>query len=113
MTNENLNKNPLDALGVRVSSNPFFFASMLAAYQERHGLDDDGLAALLGCSLDVLTDLRLCRRPGAAAPRWTVEEDIARIAGHFSIDAAALHSLTVTADGTLRPAAPLAARHSS
>jgi hypothetical protein len=39
----------------------------LAAHQRRHGLDDAGLAAELGCALDVLTAPHLCRRPGVAA----------------------------------------------
>src|SRR5262249_38825867 len=41
------NPNPLDALAGRVSSDPFSLASVLAAYQARHGLDDAGLAAVL------------------------------------------------------------------
>jgi hypothetical protein len=73
-----------------VSDNPFFLGSALAAYQRRHHLDDDGLAAVLGCSPSVLAQLRLCRRPGAAAPGRTAEEDTAQIAGRFGIDAAAL-----------------------
>ena len=56
---------------------PFFPASLLTSYQQRHGLDDVALAAVLGCSLDVLTDLRLCRPHVAAEPRWTVEEGVA------------------------------------
>jgi hypothetical protein len=43
----------------------------------RHGLDDAALAALLGCTPDVLTQLRLCRRPGEAAPARTAGEDVA------------------------------------
>src|SRR5262249_15522935 len=35
-----------------------FLASVLAVYQQRHNL------AVVGCSLDVLTGMRLCRRPG-------------------------------------------------
>jgi hypothetical protein len=38
----------------------------------------------------VLVRLRLCRRPSAAAPARTAEEDVAEIARHFGIDAAAL-----------------------
>jgi hypothetical protein len=57
---------------------PFFLGSALAAYQRRHGLDDDGLAAVLGCAPDVLTQLRLCRRPGAAEPGRTAERDVAQ-----------------------------------
>jgi hypothetical protein len=78
-------------------------ASAQAAYQHQHNLDDAGLAAVLGCSLDVLTDLRLCRWPGAAEPRWTVGEDVARIAGHFGVDAQALQRVVEeVADGSSR-----------
>jgi hypothetical protein len=62
-------------LAARVSREPFFLGSALAAYQRRHGLDDAGLAALLGCDVAALTDLRLCRRPGTAGPGRT-EEDV-------------------------------------
>jgi hypothetical protein len=37
----------------------------------------------------VLTQLRLCRRPGEAAPARTVGQDVALIAGRFGIDHAA------------------------
>jgi len=76
-TNES-GPDPLDALAARVSADPFFLGSALAAYQRRHGLDDDGLAAVLGCAPDVLTQLRLCRRPGAAEPGRTAERDVAQ-----------------------------------
>src|SRR5262245_41457766 len=39
------------------SGNPLFLALGLAVYQERHDLDDVALAAVLGCSLDVLTGI--------------------------------------------------------
>jgi hypothetical protein len=71
-------------------SEPFFLGSALAAYQRRHGLDDDGLAAVLGCDPAVLAQLRLCRRPGAAEPTSTAEGDVARIAARFGLDAVAL-----------------------
>jgi hypothetical protein len=73
-----------------VADDPHFLASVLAAYQRRHGLDDNALAALLGCNVAVLTPLRLCRRPGAAEPSWTWEPDVAEIARRFGLDAAAL-----------------------
>jgi hypothetical protein len=38
------------------------FEEHIPPYQQRHNLDDVALTAVLGCSLDVLTDLRLCRR---------------------------------------------------
>jgi hypothetical protein len=37
--------------------------------------------------------LRLRRRPGAAAPARTAEEDVAEIARHFGIDAEALRRI--------------------
>ena len=57
-----------------------------------------GLAALLGCTPDVLTQLRLCRRPGAAEPGRTAEEDMATktwaMGEHFSMaDCAAAPAL--------------------
>jgi hypothetical protein len=87
------NRDALDALAARASAEPWFLGSVLAAYQRRHGLDDAGLAAVLGCDAAVLTDVRLCRRPGVAEPDRTTEEDIAAIAGRFGIDAAALRQV--------------------
>jgi hypothetical protein len=48
----------------------------------------------------VLTNLRLCRRPGAAEPTWTPEQDVLAIAGHFGIDAAAMRPVVEEAAGT-------------
>jgi hypothetical protein len=84
------NRTPLEHLAARVAGDPYFLASVPAGYQRRHGLDDAALAALLGCNPAVLTPLRLCRRPGAAAPSWTAEADVAEIARRFGLGAAAL-----------------------
>jgi hypothetical protein len=55
----------------------------------------------------VLTSLRLCRRPGAAEPERTADQDIADIARRFNLDAVALRRIvtggtggTVNAAGT-------------
>jgi hypothetical protein len=82
--------NPLDRLAARCAGDPFFLASALAAYQLRHGLDDAALAALLGCAPDVLTQLRLCRRPAAALPSRTAADDVVEIAARLGLDTAAL-----------------------
>ena len=66
-------------LAAQARTNPYFFGSVLAAYQRRHQLDDAGLAVRLGCDVAVLTHLRLCRRPGTATG-WTAAEDVAVIA---------------------------------
>jgi hypothetical protein len=83
-------RTPPEHFAARVTGDPYFFASTVAAYQRRHNLEDMALAALLGCTPDVLTHLRLCRRPGAAPPDWTAEADILAIVGRFGCDAVAL-----------------------
>jgi hypothetical protein len=47
----------------------------------------------------VLTQLRLCRRPGQAAPGRTAEEDVAQIAGRFGVDPTALRRVIEEAAG--------------
>jgi hypothetical protein len=83
-------RDPLDALARRVSDDPFFLASALAAYQRRHGLDDAALADLLGCPVAALTGLRLCRMPGGGDPGRSVGQDVRDVARHFGIDPAGL-----------------------
>jgi hypothetical protein len=99
----------LDTLTARVSDDPFFLASALAAYQRRHGLADIALAAELGCVPAVLMSLRLCRRPGTAGPDRTVAQDIAEIAQRFRINPAVLGQIvgeTSAADVLCRPGVP-------
>jgi hypothetical protein len=86
-------KNTLDHMAARCAQDPYFLASALATYQQRHDLDDAALSALLGCDLAVLTPLRLCRRPGAAVPRWTAEEDVEIISRCYACDAGALRRI--------------------
>ena len=57
---------PLAHLAQRVASDDFFLSAAMTAYQDRHRLDDAGLAALLGCAVAVLPSVRLCRMPGKA-----------------------------------------------
>jgi hypothetical protein len=77
----------IDQLAARVGTDPFFLASALAAYQQRHGLDDAALAAELGCAPAVLTSRRLCRCPSAAEPDRTAAQEVADIARRFGVDA--------------------------
>jgi hypothetical protein len=90
MSAPNDTPDPLDRLAGRTSSDPFFLGSLLAKYQQAHGLDEAGLAAVLGCPVAVLASLRLCRRPGVAEPERTAEEDIDGIAKRFNLDTPAL-----------------------
>jgi hypothetical protein len=81
---------PLEALAARVASDPWFLASVLAAYPRRYSLDDAGLAETLGCEVATLTNVRLCCRPGVAAPARTVEQDVQAIAVTYRLDVAVL-----------------------
>ncbi len=94
-----MNDTPLDRLARRVADDAFFLSAALTAYQDRHRLDDAGLAAELGCPVAVLVRLRLCRRPGAVEPERTAEQDIEAIAGLFGIDPAALRRIALKAAG--------------
>jgi hypothetical protein len=84
-------------LAARVSSDPFFLGELLAAYQRRHHLDEPGLANVLGCPVAVLTSLRLCRKPGAAAPQRTAEQDIDDICRRFGVNPEALRRIVAEA----------------
>lgn len=66
-----------------------FVASALEDYQRAHGLDDAGLAALLGCSSESLPRLALCRLPAPERFREGVEE----IAAYTGADPASLAHL--------------------
>lgn len=72
----------LDHLAARVGTDPLFLANALAEYARSEALDDDGLAAALGCARGDLTRLKLCGAPRAEHFR----ADVDAIAGHFGID---------------------------
>jgi hypothetical protein len=90
----------LERLARRVESDPFFLAGALAAYQASARLDDQALAATLGCSAEVLTRLRLCRMPAITGPGFW--DDIRQIAEHFSLDADTLAEVVRHGQGVLR-----------
>ena len=75
----------LEALAKRAEGDPFFLASVLAAYVRGEDLDDAGLAAALNCPVERLTELRLCRAPRADPAGF--RQDIDRIAEVFGVDA--------------------------
>jgi hypothetical protein len=73
----------LNALARRVEGDGFFLASALADYARGERLGEGELAAVLGCPPEVLTPLRLCRRPHGDASRF--RRDVDRIAAQFGI----------------------------
>lgn len=69
---------PSDALlraAQRAAEQPFFLASVFAAYQQANRLDNADMAALLGCEPDDLTRLALCRRPAAEEGQFLADID--------------------------------------
>src|SRR5437588_2130302 len=66
----------LSNIARQAASRPDLVASELSNYQLEDGLDDAGLAAQLGCSVDVLTRLRLCTLP-RSDHFW---DDVSRVA---------------------------------
>jgi hypothetical protein len=93
----------LRRLAERAAADPWFLGSVLATYQQRHGLDDAALAGELGANdTAVVVALRLCRRPGIV-PERTAEDDIEEIARRFGVSAAALARVVEAAAGEAGP----------
>src|SRR5579859_6599133 len=62
---------------------PDLLAWPLGLYQDQEGLNDQQLAARLGCSIEALSRLALCERP-RSAPHF--REDVERIAHYIQAD---------------------------
>lgn len=75
-------------LARRVSDAPDFLACALAEYARSERLEDAGLAARLGCPVEILTHLRLCRMPRTEPPHFW--QDVEQIAKRFSVNTEAL-----------------------
>lgn len=86
----------VEALSRRVHGDSFFLASALADYLRSERLDEQGLAAVLGCPLETLVPLRLCRRPRPDAPGFRSE--IERIAECLGLKSDALAEVVRRSD---------------
>ena len=75
----------LTHLAQRVADAPDFLACALAEYARSERLEDAGLAARLGCPVETLTHLRLCRMPRSQAPLFW--QDVEQIAQRFAVSA--------------------------
>jgi hypothetical protein len=75
----------LTHLAQRVADAPDFLAFALAEYARSERLEDASLAARLGCPVETLTHLRLCRMPRAQAPLFW--QDVEQIAQRFAVSA--------------------------
>lgn len=78
----------LNYLARRVADDAWFLAPALALYARSEGLDDAALAARLGCPMENLPLLRLCRMPRAEPPGFG--QDVDRIAERFAVEAEVL-----------------------
>lgn len=74
---------PVRMMAERARHEPFFLGYLLERYAVAEQLDDQALATALGCSLDLLPEIRLC---GAPRPDHFLD-DIQQIAISFGLDA--------------------------
>jgi hypothetical protein len=81
-----MNSSPesLKRLSERVRDRSFFLGSALAVYQDAEDLTEVAMAEQLGCSVDTLTLLRLCRMPGYGSHSF--KHDVNHLAARFKID---------------------------
>jgi len=89
-------------LARRASTDAFFLGNAFAEYQAMHGIDDRTLAKMLGCTIQAVARLALCRRPDDQAAKF--REEVQRIATFASCNAERLVQLLreVAAVGSLR-----------
>lgn len=82
-------KSELRALAAhRAGEHEFYLASALIEYQRLRKMDEASLTQHLGCDLQTLDRLRLCRRPGEQSA--TFRTDVQAIAQRFGISAITL-----------------------
>jgi hypothetical protein len=79
---------PLENLALRMEKDPFFLACSLRLFAQSKELDDSQLANWLGCSVQSLLLLRLCRAPKPQSSRFL--KDIAHIAATYDAKETAL-----------------------
>ncbi len=78
----------------RSSERAWTLGAALDEYRRNEGLTREQLSSLLGCSLDVLAWLSLCRGPGPEQ----FAEDVSKIADRFQIDASKLAQIVRRVD---------------
>jgi hypothetical protein len=75
--------NALAHAAQRAVPHEFFLAGILREYQQANQLDDDALAKLLGCHVNDLARLALCRRP--ATEQKAFIQDIEHLVQRFHL----------------------------
>jgi hypothetical protein len=99
----------LAGLASKAAGDSYFLGFALAEYARAEGLNDDQLAAHLGCPLGNLTMLRLCRSPRPDPDGFRA--DVERVAERFGADPGRLAAVVrqVQAVARLRDAGRVAA----
>lgn len=82
----------LEQAATRAAGSEFFLARVFKDYEKLENVNTLDLARHLGCNLETLTRLALCRRPASDDPN-KFKSDIRKISQHFDIDANKLASL--------------------
>jgi len=75
----------------RAEGDPFFIGFALAAYRDLAGFDDRQLGTWLGCPLQNLPRLALCRRPDGESAMFG--DEVQRIARYVEVEAGRLAQL--------------------
>jgi hypothetical protein len=91
---------PLAELAAKAAGDSFFLGFALAEYARAEGLTDDRLAAHLGCPVDDLTMLRLCRAPRPDTDGFRA--DVERVAGRFGADPGRLAAVVRQSEAVAR-----------
>jgi hypothetical protein len=91
---------PLEHMARRAEGWPDFLAWALAEYARWEGLDDSALAAKLGCAVEALVPLRLCRLPDDDPAGF--QRDVDALAAGFGIDGDVLASVVRRARSGVR-----------
>ena len=100
-------KTPEQRIAERAEADPFYMASVLAAYRRSEGLNALAMAEVLGCTPADLTALALCRKPGAMG-EGEFGADVAQLVRRFDLTRFALVRLLrqekfLQAAGSLTP----------
>jgi len=88
--------NRIEALARRIQNDSFFLASALSDYAQSEGLNDLDLANKLDCSLEVLSSLRLCRRPRREPAFF--RQDVEQITSRFGLKSTVLAEVVRRSD---------------
>ena len=83
--------------GRRAAMRGGYMASILSEYRELRQMTDEQVASELGCSVNRLERLALCREPRRQQPRFS--QDIQELAAYCGADAGRLAGVLRTVDG--------------